>query len=103
VTRWNVFLASILLSVGLGGQSYGFDLLDQLLGTGHCGCQTKCCQSYRGGCGGCGCAYASSCGCGAAAECGVSTGCGVNSGTYLENRSDAGEVPIPPPVPDAST
>ena len=43
--KWNVFLGTLVLGVGLSAQSFGFELLDRMLGVGGCGCEpraTKC-------------------------------------------------------------
>jgi len=45
--KWNILVASMVLGLGLSTQSFGFDLLDRMLGG--CGCEAKgcaadCCQ-----------------------------------------------------------
>ena len=39
--KWNILVGSLVLCVGLSSQSFGFDLLDRMLGS-DC-CQPKCC------------------------------------------------------------
>jgi hypothetical protein len=45
--RWNMVLGALVVSVGLSSQSFGFELLDRMLGLG-CGCgshtQEACCE-----------------------------------------------------------
>jgi len=42
--RWNMFFGALILSVGLCSQSFGFELLDRMLGYGGgCGCEPSCC------------------------------------------------------------
>ena len=59
--KWNVFLGTLVLGFGLCAQSYGFDLLDRMLGVGGCGCdpcavksgcgqKDGCCQKNGKGC-----------------------------------------------------
>ncbi len=47
--RWNMVLGALVLSVGLCSQSFGFELLDRMLGMG-CGCdaQASCCEKPCG-------------------------------------------------------
>ena len=58
--RWNMLLGALVISVGLSSQSFGFDLLDRMLGLG-CGCDScrprACCEKP------CGEAAAPACGC----------------------------------------
>ncbi|GIW90205.1 MAG: hypothetical protein KatS3mg109_0637 [Pirellulaceae bacterium] len=69
--KWHIFLSTVVLGVALCSQSYGFDLLDRMLGLGGCGCETKCCTT-KSSCAakpaGCeakpaGCAAKPACGC----------------------------------------
>ncbi len=53
--KWNMILASLVLSVGLCTQGFGFELLDRMLGISGGGCETKCCDG-KGGKGANGCA-----------------------------------------------
>ncbi len=45
--RWNMVLGALVVSVGLSSQSFGFELLDRMLGLG-CGCEARapkaCCE-----------------------------------------------------------
>jgi hypothetical protein len=43
--KWNILVGTIVLGFGLCTQSYGFELLDRMLGIGGCGCETKCCDA----------------------------------------------------------
>ena len=68
--KWNVLLGTMILGVCLCSQSYGFELLDRMLGVGNgCGCgkgasqknacgsaQKSGCAQKNGGKSGCGCA-----------------------------------------------
>ena len=36
--KWNVLLGTVVLGLGLCTQSYGFELLDRMLGVNDCGC-----------------------------------------------------------------
>ena len=75
--KWSIFVGALVLSVSLctSQHSYGFELLDRMLGVG-CGCDT--------------------CGCDAAPGCGAEPACGCGAA-----GGDA--VPMPPtPKPDAS-
>ena len=40
--KWNILVASLVLTVGVCSQSFGFDLLDNMLGLGGCGCRSCC-------------------------------------------------------------
>lgn len=65
--KWNLVLASLVASFALCNQSFGFELLDRLMGGGGgCGgCSGGCCSTpSQGGC------LSGSCGCGAADDCG---------------------------------
>ena len=46
--KWNVILGTLVLGFGLCTQSYGFELLDRMLGVGGCGCDNPCAQ--KNGC-----------------------------------------------------
>ena len=50
--KWSMFVGALVLSMSLcsSQQSYGFELLDRMLGAG-CGCEAACgCDAaYRGG------------------------------------------------------
>ena len=43
--KWNSVLGSMVLALGLCAQSFGFDLLDRMLGANGCGCETSCCTT----------------------------------------------------------
>ena len=40
--RWNMFVGALVVSVGLSSQSFGFELLDRMLGLNDCGCNSCC-------------------------------------------------------------
>ena len=42
--KWNIIVSTVVLGLGLCAPSYGFDLLDRMLGAGGCGCETQCCE-----------------------------------------------------------
>lgn len=42
--KWNIIVSTVVLGFGLCAPSYGFDLLDRMLGAGGCGCETQCCD-----------------------------------------------------------
>ena len=48
--KWNIFVGSLVLGLGLNTQSFGFELLDRMLGISGCGCETKCCETKGKGC-----------------------------------------------------
>ena len=56
--KWRILIASLVMSVGLCAQGFGFELLDQLLGVHGHGCHVGCC--VKPSCGfavpSCGCA-----------------------------------------------
>jgi hypothetical protein len=67
-----MFLGALVLGVTICSQSFGFELLDRMLGCRGC---TSCCEP---GCdAGAGCCEP---GCGAGGGCGVGLGCGAGSG-----------------------
>jgi hypothetical protein len=39
--KWNIFVGSLVLGLGLSTQSFGMDLLDRMLGTNYNGCSDK--------------------------------------------------------------
>ncbi len=62
--KWNMIVGALVLGLGLCSNSYGFNLLDSMLGAhgGGCGCEASCgCEAVGPGCGceavapGCGC------------------------------------------------
>ena len=62
--KWNMVFGALVVSVGLASQSFGFELLDRMLGLNDCGCNS-CCHKAEPACGcdkGCEAAEAS-CGC----------------------------------------
>lgn len=72
--KWNIFLSTVVLGVALCSQSYGFELLDRMLGLGGCGCETKCCTTRNH------CAAKAACGCEAKpAGCAVKPACGCEA------------------------
>ena len=48
--KWNIMVGTLVLGLGLSTQSFGFDLLDRMLGAGDCGCEPKCCTKRKAGC-----------------------------------------------------
>jgi hypothetical protein len=42
--RWNMVLGALVISACLSTQSYGFELLDRMLGGRDCGCQPTACE-----------------------------------------------------------
>jgi len=46
--KWNMVLGVLALSLSLSSQSYGFELLDRMLGIGGGCCQTSCCEKPCG-------------------------------------------------------
>ena len=48
--KWNIIVGTLVLGLGLSTQSFGFDLLDRMLGAGGCGCEPKCCDTGKAGC-----------------------------------------------------
>lgn len=90
--KWKLAIASLVASVAMCSQSYGFDLLDRMLGGSGCGCDVKCCETAADpscGCNGvvdpsCGCngAVDPSCGCNGAVvdpSCGCNAPCGAKA------------------------
>jgi len=61
--KWNMVFGALLVSVSLSSQSFGFELLDRMLGFGGGGCRTGCCDK------GCGPACEPACGCEAQVAC----------------------------------
>jgi hypothetical protein len=76
--KLNIALASLVASVALCSQSFGFDLLDRMLGGSGCGCEVSCCETAASCCDAdpsCGCnAVDPSCGCNA-----VDPSCGADA------------------------
>ena len=50
--KFKVTFAAIALCFAVSSQSYGFDLLDRMLGGRGCGCDTSCCATPEPACGG---------------------------------------------------
>src|SRR6476659_4963831 len=48
--KWNMVFGALVVSVGLASQSFGFELLDRMLGLNDCGCNS-CCQKAAPSCG----------------------------------------------------
>lgn len=73
--KWNIAIATLVATFTLCSQSYGFDLLDRMLGGSGCGCASSCCEASVSCCDtgpACGCdAVGPSCGC----DTGCDTGC----------------------------
>ncbi len=40
--KWNILIASLVLGMGMSSQSFGFDLLDRMLGVNGSGCNSCC-------------------------------------------------------------
>src|SRR4029078_9491966 len=49
--RWNMVFGALVVSVGLCAQSFGFELLDRMLGLNDCGCNSCCQKSCEPSCG----------------------------------------------------
>src|SRR5215207_6514379 len=83
--KWNMVFGALVVSVGLCSQSFGFELLDRMLGLNDCGCNSCCTAEASCGCDkGCEpacCAAEPSCcaavepACGCAAACEPACGC----------------------------
>jgi hypothetical protein len=77
--KWNIAVAALFVSAAMCTQSFGFDLLDRMLGGSGCGCDTQCCETAADCCEadpGCGCEdTAPDCGCDAAPSCGCESDC----------------------------
>src|SRR5258708_40333204 len=43
--KWNIILGSMVLGLAMCSQSFGFELLDRMLGSNGCGCDTQCCET----------------------------------------------------------
>lgn len=74
---------TLALTLALGcmmtTQSFGFDLLDRMLGSKGCGCDTACCADPSCGSEAPCCAADPACGC-EAPSCGCDSGCGLKGG-----------------------
>jgi len=87
----NIVFGSMVLALGLCAQSFGFDLLDRMLGANGCGCEVSCCTSVGPSCGAPACA-APTCAapaptCGAEPTCaGYDAGCCRNKCCGLNLR-----------------
>ncbi len=46
--KWQMMVTSLVLGLGISTQSFGFELLDQMLGIGGNGCDSKCCDDHAG-------------------------------------------------------
>src|SRR4029079_17127936 len=93
--RWNMLLGALVVSAGLSTQSFGFELLDRMLGLNDCGCNSccepKCCEKSCAApscaapacesCAAPACAApACEATCAAAPSCGCDSGCGNECG-----------------------
>jgi hypothetical protein len=43
--KWNIILSTLVVALATCSQSFGFELLDVMLGGCGCGCQTSCCST----------------------------------------------------------
>lgn len=43
--KWNIAIATLVATFTLCSQSYGYDLLDRMLGGSGCGCASSCCEA----------------------------------------------------------
>src|SRR4030042_1402373 len=67
--KWNMVVGALVVSVGLCSQSFGFELLDRMLGLNDCGCNSCCQKAPSWGCDkGCEPAWAAAPSSGVAAE-----------------------------------
>ena len=64
--NWKLFSGSLVLSAVICGQSFGFELLNRMLGASGVGCDSSCCDAPPIG----GCDAPPSCGCAAPPSCG---------------------------------
>ena len=82
--KWNFVVGSLVVALGISTQSFGFEVLDRMLGIGGC-CEATCgapaaCDS---GCAAatadpaCGAANGCDSGCAAGPSCGAPAGCGL--------------------------
>ncbi len=53
--KWNIIIGTLVLGFGMVSQSFGYDLLDRMLGSKGCGCEAKtsCCDTKSGKNGSC--------------------------------------------------
>ena len=49
--KWNMVFGALVVSVGLCSQSFGFELLERMLGLNDCGCNSCCQQACQPSCG----------------------------------------------------
>jgi len=84
--KWKLIVGSLVIGASLSGQSFGFDLLNRMLGGNGSGCASSCCDTSVSGpsCGSemAGCGAGPSCGsemagCAAAPSCGAGPSCGA--------------------------
>jgi len=69
--NWKFFSGALVLSAVICGQSFGFELLNRMLGAGGVGCDSSCCDSPPI----CGCDAPPSCGCATPPSCGCPMVC----------------------------
>ena len=43
--KWNIILSTVVVALATCSQSFGFELLDRMLGSSGCGCQSSCCET----------------------------------------------------------
>ena len=101
--KWNMVLSALVVSASLCGQSFGFELLDRMLGRNDCGCNSGCTTSAPAcGCDtgavppnceaacnavaapGCGCAAEPACGAAGPSCASVPSGCGCKKPCLLD-------------------
>ena len=84
--KWNIFLGTLVLALGLSTQSFGFELLDRMLGTSSSccdsGCDTGCCEPACG-------AEDNCCDDGCEASCGCEPACGAED-SCCDDGCDSG-------------
>ena len=68
--KWNMVFGALVVSVGLCSQSFGFELLDRMIGLNDCGCNS-CCQKAPS----CGCDKGCEPACAAAPSCAAEQSC----------------------------
>jgi hypothetical protein len=81
--KWNILCGSLVLGLGLCTQSFGFELLDRMLGVDSCCesscCKKSCCEAAAPSCCAaeptCAAAAGPACGCDAAPACGCESAC----------------------------
>src|ERR1700681_1944152 len=80
--KWNMVLGALVVSVGLCSQSFGFELLERMIGLNDCGCNSCCQRSCQPACGcdkGCDTGCQATCAAPAESSCCAAPSCGAPS------------------------